>query len=41
MTRTPKRQPVKLHPRCQRMWDLLASKEKGSLDVPTLEGIPR
>lgn len=36
-TCTPEGEPVKFHPQCQRMWELLASK-KGQLDLATLQG---
>jgi hypothetical protein len=37
MTGTPAGQPVKVHPQCRRMLDLLAG-AKGNLDRPTLQG---
>ncbi len=37
MTGTPKDQPVKYHPQCQRMYELLEG-SKGKLDRPTLQG---
>src|SRR5262249_19444402 len=33
----PAEKPLKVHPQCQRMFDLLAGR-KGKLDRPTLEG---
>jgi hypothetical protein len=37
MTGTPKGQPIRLHPRCARMYELLRG-GKGQLDRPTLQG---
>jgi len=37
MTHTPPGKPIKRHPQCQRMLDLLAG-SKGRLDRPTLQG---